>query len=95
MSYSCTDFTDTVLDALAIDVPEWANDSPSDQADMVLERLETLQRGMAALKALREWARMMGGWEAKAWIDASAVLDAWDHPPVPEDPNADDDEGEG
>jgi hypothetical protein len=44
MSYSCSDFTDSILEALKIEVPEEAADSPSDQADLALVEIERLQR---------------------------------------------------
>ena len=50
MSYSCTDFTDSVLDALKINVPEESEDSPSDQADLALEEIQRLQRIEKAVK---------------------------------------------
>ncbi|WP_316196648.1 hypothetical protein [Bradyrhizobium sp. SZCCHNS3053] len=43
MTYSCTDFTDDILDALGIQVPQQFNDSPSDQADLALAEIERLQ----------------------------------------------------
>lgn len=53
MSYSCTDFTDTILDALGIEVPEVSWDSPSDQADAALAVIEALMAlpGAAAVAA--------------------------------------------
>lgn len=42
MSYSCTDFTDSILDALDIDVPEQSADIPSDQADAALAAIARL-----------------------------------------------------
>jgi hypothetical protein len=50
MGYSCTDFTDTILDALHIDVPVWANDNPSDQADFALDAIERFERLEKAIK---------------------------------------------
>ena len=44
MSYSCSDFTDSILEALAVEIPNESNDSPSDQADIALEEIERLQR---------------------------------------------------
>ncbi len=44
MSYSCTDFTDDILNALKIEVPDEAEDSPSDQADLALAEIERLQK---------------------------------------------------
>ena len=43
MTYSCSDFTDSILDALGIVVPESALDSPSDQADLALARITVMQ----------------------------------------------------
>ena len=59
MSYSCTDFTDSILDALGIEVPEESWDSPSDQADLALaeiDRRSLTDRELATvLAALRYW----------------------------------------
>lgn len=45
MTYSCTDFTDSILDALHInDLTDEELDSPSDQADYALNEIERLQR---------------------------------------------------
>lgn len=55
MTYSCSDFTDTILDALNIRVPDESLDSPSDQADLCLdviarmERIEKAARGVVAV----------------------------------------------
>lgn len=43
MTYTCTDFTDTILDALDIEVPKESWDSPSDQADLALAEIERLK----------------------------------------------------
>ena len=43
MTYSCSDFTDSILDALGIVVPESALDSPSDQADLALACITVMQ----------------------------------------------------
>lgn len=43
MAYSCTDFVDTILDALGIEVPEEAWDDPAAQADLALEAIEKLR----------------------------------------------------
>lgn len=43
MTYSCSDFTDTILDALGIEVPRESWDSPSDQADLCLAAIEKLR----------------------------------------------------
>ena len=61
MTYSCTDFTDTVLDALKIVVPEEDYDDPSAQADLVLGKLAAMQRRIDVipdlLAALKEAER--------------------------------------
>jgi hypothetical protein len=47
MSYSCSDFTDSILDALNIEVPEDDKDNPSAQADLALaeiQRLHTIEK---------------------------------------------------
>lgn len=51
MSYTCTDFTDSILDALDIELDDDELDSPSDQADKALVEIDRLQK---AEKALRE-----------------------------------------
>jgi hypothetical protein len=43
MSYSCTYFTDTIIDALGVEIPERSYESPSDQADLCLEEIERLK----------------------------------------------------
>ncbi len=52
MSYSCTDFTDSILDVLNIELPEEFYDSPSDQADLALAEIVRLQKRDAELKLL-------------------------------------------
>lgn len=44
MTYSCTDFADSILDALHITVPDEDSDNPSAQADLALAEIERLQR---------------------------------------------------
>lgn len=43
MSYSCTDFTDSILDALAIELDHDELDDPSAQADYALAEIARLQ----------------------------------------------------
>ena len=43
MTYSCSDFTDDILNALCIEVPEESQDNPSDQADLAFAEIERLQ----------------------------------------------------
>lgn len=43
MTYSCTDFVDSILDALDIVVPDDAHDDPSAQADLALEAIRALK----------------------------------------------------
>lgn len=52
MAYSCSDFTDAVLDALQIKVPEADADNPAAQADLALAAIAELQRKAAAMPAL-------------------------------------------
>lgn len=56
MSYSCVDFTDSIIEALNLTIPISASDTPSDQADIAvaeIERLLTIEREVRlALKRL-------------------------------------------
>ncbi|MGY3482255.1 hypothetical protein ACVW1C_000138 [Bradyrhizobium sp. USDA 4011] len=52
MTYTCTDFTDSILDALNVDVPDEDSDSPSAQADLALAEIERLQKRDAQLTLL-------------------------------------------
>lgn len=52
MTYSCTDFTDSILDALGIVVPEDDYDNPSAQADLALAAIAKLQGNETRLKAV-------------------------------------------
>ncbi len=54
MSYSCCDFTDDILNALNVDVPDEDCDSPSAQADLALaeiERLQAIERDLSHMQA--------------------------------------------
>jgi hypothetical protein len=52
MSYSCVDFTDSILVALGIlNVPEEARDAPDMQADLALAEIRRLQAIEKAHKA--------------------------------------------
>lgn len=56
MSYSCTDFTDGVLDAFASPRHKWItkripDDNPSKQADLVFEAMDKVQAKLDAAKA--------------------------------------------
>lgn len=59
MTYSCCDFVDTVLDALGIVVPDESSESPSDQADLTLARLNEMADLLSAartyLSAEADW----------------------------------------
>lgn len=52
MSYSCCDFTDDILDALHVDVPEESCDSPSDQADLALAAITRLDECKKLIDAI-------------------------------------------
>lgn len=44
MTYSCSDFTDSVIEALGLEIPEESNDSPSDQFELAIIDINRLQR---------------------------------------------------
>ncbi len=44
MSYSCSDFTDSILEALGVTVPDDDADNPSAQADLALAAIAKLQK---------------------------------------------------
>jgi hypothetical protein len=52
MTYSCTDFADSILEALAVNVPDESLDSPSDQADLALAEIKRLQNRDKELKLI-------------------------------------------
>lgn len=54
MTYSCTDFVDTILDALQIVVPPSAWDDPSAQADLALKAIADLKAGPRAPERIRK-----------------------------------------
>lgn len=57
MTYSCSDFTDGILDALGLVVPEEDCDDPSAQADLALGEIVALQRKAKALKRIAQYAQ--------------------------------------
>lgn len=65
MSYSCTDFVDTILEALQVNVPDEDNDSPSAQADLALKKIKQCRNLLADAAAsfdvqaatARQWAK--------------------------------------
>ncbi len=42
MSYSCSDFADDILNTLKIEIPDSADDNPSEQADLAMAEIERL-----------------------------------------------------
>ena len=44
MTYSCTDFADSILDALGIELSDEEYDDPSAQADLALAEIERLKK---------------------------------------------------
>lgn len=64
MSYSCSDFTDAILDALGIVVPDESADSPSDQADLALAVIQALQSKAKTLDAIQAGAPV----PARVWV---------------------------
>lgn len=65
MTYSCSDFTDTVLDALGVVVPPEDQDDPSAQADLALAAIGRLKAGPSAsmVEALDIAESFMSGFE--------------------------------
>jgi hypothetical protein len=47
MSYSCVDFTDSILDALGVVVPLESQDCPEDQANIAVTEIDRLQKSAA------------------------------------------------
>lgn len=68
MSYSCSDFTDSILDALKIEVPDELADSPSDQADLALEEIGRLEKCRAFVEQM---ARMKTGSEMETLVEVA------------------------
>jgi hypothetical protein len=52
MAYSCTDFTDSILEALGINVPVEFNNDTAEQAEAAIAEIRALQRDRADLKEL-------------------------------------------
>lgn len=57
MTYSCCDFTDDILNALNVDVPDRDCDNPSAQADLALAEIDNLQKRSAMLALLEDTHR--------------------------------------
>lgn len=78
MTYSCTDFTDTILDALGIVVPEEAMDDPSAQADLALGAISALRAGEQAIAILKAVAScpQAAPWLVRMPFGDGNVLDA-------------------
>jgi hypothetical protein len=81
MTYSCTDFTDDILNALRIEVPRAAWDFPEAQVDLATAEIERLRAlaGLAAqaktaLEKLIEWDALVGNHDAKCWAEARRTL---------------------
>ncbi|MGR4927302.1 hypothetical protein ACIPUD_10895 [Bradyrhizobium sp. CAR08] len=53
MTYSCSDFTDDIIGALDVTIPDSADDSPSDQADICMAEIGRLQVARVVLSAVR------------------------------------------
>lgn len=103
MTYSCSDFTDSILDALEIRVPSKWNDSPSDQADLALAEIERLQsiekllrphvqHIVAALVIMRDMDQENG--HAKDVEESNALIASLNTLPekAPDEPDEDEDE---
>lgn len=60
MTYSCTDFTDSILDALEIVVPEHSQDRPEDQAELAMVEIKRMKDLIADQKAaIKIWSRAL------------------------------------
>ncbi len=61
MTYSCSDFVDTILDALNVPDDAYDPESPSEQADAALAIIDRMQQDnkalLAPLQALVAWGR--------------------------------------
>jgi hypothetical protein len=42
MTYSCTDFTDSIIEALGVEVPAESHDDPAEQARLCLDQIKLL-----------------------------------------------------
>jgi hypothetical protein len=56
MTYSCTDFADSIINALGVEIPDESNDSPSDQADMCLDVINAMKDLACNIAGLDEQA---------------------------------------
>ena len=75
MSYSCTDFTETIEDVLGVQIPEAAWDDPGAQADICLLEIQRLQRIEKALKyAVAKFAETA---ERDGFIDRVCHIAEW------------------
>lgn len=74
MSYSCSDFADTIIDALGVTIPDESYDSPSDQADICLAEIERLRSIEQIARRLLEWNTQVGGFDAQPWQDLIDAL---------------------
>lgn len=50
MTYSCSDFADSIIEVLKVAVPQRSNDIPADQADLCLAEIRRLQAFEEAAK---------------------------------------------
>lgn len=74
MSYSCSDFVDSILLSLKIDLTDDEKDDPAAQATKALAAIADLEKrtriARALLGDLIDWDTRMGGFEAKIWRKA-------------------------
>jgi hypothetical protein len=72
VTYSSADFTDTIIEVLGVDVPEKSHDSPSDQADLALAKIDRLQQADDFLAAFLAPSALDGKEEDETeaqWLD--------------------------
>lgn len=83
MTYSCVDFTDSILDALNIKVPEELWDNPKEQAELAWAEIDRLKARAAAYEeAMQAVKRCASGeierplHERTPWPEAVQKLEA-------------------
>jgi len=52
VTYSCSDFVDSIIDALGAHIPQRCQESPSDQADICLDIIDHMEQSNKALLAV-------------------------------------------
>lgn len=76
MTYSCTDFVDSILDALGIQVPEADADNPAAQADLALAAIKKLKGSGRGKPTHNELVAALGTLLAE-YSDIDAMLESF------------------